>query len=416
MSVHAFYLPFSIEKLTTIGCALRKVRRSQGTGKELLDTSQSPEGASKSKSKDLKSSTGKACKHALKKESESSSCVLNTENDIDGTKPKDKPKEKPRLSGRYQRQKNFSEYEDKCALEKPHRAKDVTKAKISVDSNGKMTVNQYVLIKKLGTGSFGKVKLFLNTENNQLYAIKIMKKKTLLKRRYGMKQGSMFEDVVREISIMRNLDHKNVLKLYEIINDPKEDKLFLAMEYAEGGPVIKLSEEEAVAEPLPEAKARKFFLDTVCGLEYLHSKNIIHRDIKPGNLLLATGDVLKISDFGVSVNVEQLDDSMLKRTIGSPAFLAPELCASETQRIFGPAIDIWSLGVTLYFFIFGRCPFSGQNELQMYENIRSQELTLAHSVNKDLEDLLKKLLEKDPEKRISIKCIYQHPWITKEIA
>jgi len=138
--------------------------------------------------------------------------------------------------------------------------------------------------------------------------------------------------------------------------------------------------------------------------------------LKPGNLLLATGDVLKISDFGVSVNVEQLDDSMLKRTIGSPAFLAPELCASETQRIFGPAIDIWSLGVTLYFFIFGRCPFSGQNELQMYENIRSQELTLAHSVNKDLEDLLKKLLEKDPEKRISIKCIYQHPWITKEIA
>ena len=121
------------------------------------------------------------------------------------------------------------------------------------------------------------MKLFLNTEDNQLYAIKIMKKRTLMKRRFGMKIGTAYEDVMREIEIMMHLDHKNILKLYEVLNDPNEDKLFLVVEYAEGGPVMK---GEMETEALPESKSRKYFVDVVCGLEYLHEHKIIHRDIK----------------------------------------------------------------------------------------------------------------------------------------
>lgn len=117
----------------------------------------------------------------------------------------------------------------------------------------------------------------MNKEDNRQYAVKIMKKKALMRRRFGMRKGTAYEDVLREISIMKDLDHKNIVKLYEVINDPNEDRLFLVVEYAEGGPVMK---GEMETEPLPEAKAKKYFLDVVCGLAYLHEHKITHRDIK----------------------------------------------------------------------------------------------------------------------------------------
>jgi len=264
-------------------------------------------------------------------------------------------------------------------------------------------------LKPLGAGTYGKVKLFLNSRDNQLYAIKIMNKKTLMKKRFGLRKESALEDVLREISIMKTLDHVNVLKLVEVINDPSEDRLFMVLEYCEGGSVMK---GELENDPLPEATAKRYFSQIVRGLDYLHSQNIIHRDIKPENLLLSGDGIVKISDFGVSLILESADDEPLKRTVGSPAFLAPELCASETPRMNGPAIDVWSLGITLYIFVFGKPPFLGDTEMIMYENIRSQKLKLPRKVNSHLEDLLRKSLHKDPEKRITIKGILKHPWLT----
>ena len=96
--------------------------------------------------------------------------------------------------------------------------------------------------------------------------------------------------------------------------------------------------------------------------------------------------------------------------MGSPAFLPPELCAAEIPRLNGPAIDIWTLGVTLYFFIFGRCPFVGENEMQIFENIRLKDIEFPKEINNDLKDLILLLLQKEPEKRPTIRQIKKHPW------
>lgn len=224
-----------------------------------------------------------------------------------------------------------------------------------------------------------------------------------------MKKGSAYEDVIREIDLMKKMDSLYVIKLWEIIDDPTEDKLFLIMDFAEGGPTMK---SEMECDPIPEPLARRYLHDIICGLEYLHSLKIIHRDIKPENLLVTLDGTVKIADFSVSLLIDsKADHLLLKKTAGSPIFIAPELC-SENSRIIPTAIDIWCLGVSLFFFVFGKPPFSADTEMQLYENIRTKKLTFPSSPDIDplLKDLLKRLLHKDPKHRITIKDMKKHPW------
>lgn len=216
-------------------------------------------------------------------------------------------------------------------------------------------------------------------------------------------------------------------------------------------------------------EARNAFRDSVLGLEYLHYQGIIHRDVKPANLLLTADHRVKISDFGVSYlgrpmreedeeqaeadDSSELDDVReLAKTVGTPAFYAPELCytgddfldeVGDVPRITG-AIDVWSLGVTLYGMVFGRLPFLSDDEYSMFQTIvkkevfiprsrlkpveddpgtvgqwprspssekRPQHELVYESIDDELYDLLKRLLTKDPVKRITLKEIKHHPWL-----
>lgn len=210
------------------------------------------------------------------------------------------------------------------------------------------------------------------------------------------------------------------------------------------------------------------FRDTVLGLEYLHYQGIMHRDIKPANLLW-TGDYrVKISDFGVSYlgkpirEDDRKDDALdndsaaldedieLAKTVGTPAFYAPELCDPDffdtDKKIDRPAItgqiDVWALGVTLYGMIFGRLPFYDSNEFRMYEKIAREEVFVScmrlkgvespgetpafhdkrpddvlqyEEVDDTLQDLLKRLLAKRPSERITLKEVKHHPWVIQGI-
>jgi [calcium/calmodulin-dependent protein kinase] kinase len=134
----------------------------------------------------------------------------------------------------------------------------------------------------------------------------------------------------------------------------------------------------------------------------VHSQGVVHRDIKPDNLLLTEDDVLKIVDFGVSEVFQKSDDMRTSKSAGSPAFLPPELCVAKHGDVSGKAADIWSMGVSLYCLRYGRIPFERDGVLGMYEAIKTEIPKLPADENPDFLDLMGMLLEKDPEKRITM--------------
>jgi serine/threonine protein kinase len=179
---------------------------------------------------------------------------------------------------------------------------------------------------------------------------------------------------------------------------------------------------------------RSIIRDTVLGLEYLHFQGIIHRDIKPANLLYDSNHRVKISDFGVS-HLSKVDeetgqtltenDLELSKTAGSPAFFAPELCqtSSEEKRPnITKAIDVWALGITLYCLLFGRTPFPETGvEFQLFNMICNEPIEIPppefeeEDVDEEVRDLLKRLLIKDPEARITLEEVKVHPFILRNL-
>lgn len=146
----------------------------------------------------------------------------------------------------------------------------------------------------------------------------------------------------------------------------------------------------------------------------VHAQGIVHRDIKPDNLLLTDDDVLKVVDFGVSEMFEKENTEMLTaKSAGSPAFLPPELCVGKHGDISGKAADIWSMGVSLYCLRYGRIPFERNGVLELYEAIRNDPLDLDTSHEPEFSDLITKILEKDPKKRIKMDDIRvcTIPWL-----
>jgi [calcium/calmodulin-dependent protein kinase] kinase len=129
---------------------------------------------------------------------------------------------------------------------------------------------------------------------------------------------------------------------------------------------------------------------------------VVHRDIKPDNLLLTDDNVLKVVDFGVSEMFEKPEHMVTSKSAGSPAFLPPELCVAHHGNVSGTAADIWSMGVSLYCLRYGKIPFHGETVLEIYEAIKTQEVDLGEEASDDFKDLMERVLEKDPTKRIKM--------------
>ena len=200
---------------------------------------------------------------------------------------------------------------------------------------------------------------------------------------------------------MKKLNHPNLVSLLEVLDDPTEDSLYMVLEMCKKGVVMKVGIYDN-ADPYSPDECRCWFRDLILGIEYLHAQGVVHRDIKPDNLLLTADDVLKIVDFGVSEMFEKESDMTTAKSAGSPAFLPPELCVSRHGGISGKAADIWSMGVTLYCLYFGRVPFEKSAVLELYEAIKQDNPLLNDECDKDFADLMHKILEKDPSKRIKM--------------
>ncbi|XP_057627109.1 serine/threonine-protein kinase STK11 isoform X3 [Chionomys nivalis] len=166
--------------------------------------------------------------------------------------------------------------------------------------------------------------------------------------------------------------------------------------------------------PNGEANVKKYFRQLIDGLEYLHSQGIVHKDIKPGNLLLTTNGTLKISDLGVAEALHPFAvDDTCRTSQGSPAFQPPEI-ANGLDTFSGFKVDIWSAGVTLYNITTGLYPFEGDNIYKLFENIGRGDFTIPCDCGPPLSDLLRGMLEYEPAKRFSIRQIRQHSWFRKK--
>lgn len=267
-------------------------------------------------------------------------------------------------------------------------------------------IGKYVLGDVLGEGSYSKVKEVLDSVTLERRAFKIMKKKRLRKIPNGE------QNVQREIELLRRLNHKNVIKLIDTFYNEEKEKLYIVMEYC----VIVLQEllDSIPEKKLPIWQSHGYFIQLIDGLEYLHSCGIIHKDIKPGNLLIDNAGVVKISDLGVSEILDTFNQSEIIHTSqGSPAFQPPEI-AIGCESFNGFKIDIWSSGVTLYNITTGRYPFEGDTVYKLFENISKGYFTIPDEIDDSLRSLIQGMLKKDPDKRYTLLDIMCHDWIRKK--
>ncbi|KAG0492000.1 hypothetical protein HPP92_005064 [Vanilla planifolia] len=284
--------------------------------------------------------------------------------------------------------------------------KETRKVTLSEDEHGKKMINEYTRERKVGSGSYGKVVLYQNVNDGKKYAIKVFHKPYLVKLRVASLETAM-HDVLREVSIMKMLDHPNIVNLIEVIDDPLSDDFYMVLEYVEGKLVCDGS---GPTSGIGENKSRRYLRDVVAGLIYLHAHNIVHGDIKPDNLLVTSIGKVKIGDFSVSQVFED-DNDELRRSPGTPVFTAPECCLGLTYH--GRTADIWAVGVTLYYMIIGQYPFLGDTLQETYDKIVNSPLLLPDDINPLLKDLLELLLCKDPKRRISLHAVAEHPWVVE---
>ncbi|KAI8806102.1 kinase-like domain-containing protein [Cladochytrium replicatum] len=301
-----------------------------------------------------------------------------------------------------------------------------------------------MILKEIGRGVHGKVKLVKDVDTGEEWAIKVVEKHARRRLRLSMSHRQQenegaatanphLEKIRREIAILKKCNHPHVVRIKEVIDDPAAEKIYLVLEYLPGGDIKWHDDSDPPRPVMTPFEARRIFRDIICGVEYLHYQGIVHRDIKPANLLWTADARIKISDFGVSVflgpesesgshtprvaGTLSKNDIELAKTAGSPAFFAPELCGHSALSI-GKAIDVWAMGVTLYCMVFGQVPFIAETEFELFQVICKSPLEFPEgiAVHPQLIDLFVRLLEKDPLKRITLPEIKLHPWVTADMS
>jgi len=260
-------------------------------------------------------------------------------------------------------------------------------------------IGQYILGKNLGIGAFGKVKLATHAITNHKVAVKILNKAKI-------KQLGMEEKVQREINILHLCTHPHIIRLYEVIDTPTD--IFLVNEYVSGGELFDYIVSKG---RLSADEARNFFHQIVSGVEYCHFQKIVHRDLKPENLLLDSNLNIKIADFGLS-NLMR-DGDFLRTSCGSPNYAAPEVISGHLYA--GPEVDVWSCGVILYALLCGSLPFDDESIPNLFKKIKSGMYSLPSHLSQLARNLIPRMLEVDPMKRITIPEIRLHPWFQHKL-
>ena len=243
------------------------------------------------------------------------------------------------------------------------------------------------------------VKLATHAITRHHVAVKILNKAKI-------KQLGMEEKVQREINILHLCTHPHIIRLYEVIDTPTD--IFLVNEYVSGGELFDYIVSKG---RLSADEARNFFHQIISGVEYCHFQKIVHRDLKPENLLLDSNLNIKIADFGLS-NLMR-DGDFLRTSCGSPNYAAPEVISGHLYA--GPEVDVWSCGVILYALLCGSLPFDDESIPNLFKKIKSGMYSLPSHLSQLARNLIPRMLEVDPMKRITIPEIRMHPWFQHKL-
>ena len=280
--------------------------------------------------------------------------------------------------------------------------------KIIVQKKQKIKKGNYILGETIGEGAFAKVKLATHIFTGEKVAIKILDKQVLeadAQNQNIQNDSSFLNDMQRikkEIKILKELRHKNIIQLYEIMES--ENKLYIVMEYCEGK---ELFDYIVKRKHLTEKEACRFFQQIINGVEYLHLNNITHRDLKPENLLLTNKKRIKISDFGLSTKTSSYYQ-FLTTPCGTPSYAPPEMLRGDEYS--GIYSDIWSCGIILYTMLVGNLPCAESKEYLIYECIIKHNYEYPSYLSDAVKDLLEKILKVNPQERIGFEQIKKHPW------
>ena len=247
--------------------------------------------------------------------------------------------------------------------------------------------------------SCDQVKLATHAVTGHKVAVKILNKAKI-------KQLGMEEKVRREINILHLCTHPHIIRLYEVVDTPTD--IFLVNEYVSGGELFDYIVSKG---RLSADEARNFFHQIISGVEYCHFQKIVHRDLKPENLLLDANLNIKIADFGLS-NLMR-DGDFLRTSCGSPNYAAPEVISGHLYA--GPEVDVWSCGVILYALLCGSLPFDDESIPHLFKKIKSGMYSLPTHLSQLAKNLIPRMLEVDPMKRITIPEIRLHPWFQHKL-
>ncbi|NP_001371146.1 uncharacterized protein LOC626858 isoform X1 [Mus musculus] len=261
------------------------------------------------------------------------------------------------------------------------------------NSKKKRLGSQYRVLFYLGEGTFGTVVLASHLKTEALVAIKMVEisKETL-------------KVIQTEREILATLKHPNIICLFQVLITSSHVNFVL--EYASGGNLFDLIQEHG---PLQEEEAKHIFGQLVASLKYCHNLNIVHRDIKPQNVLLDEERNVKLTDFGLAIKCSP--GRLLSRKCGTRRFWAPEILLGEPYD--SRKTDVWSLGVLLFFITTGDHPFAGRTLIEFEKRLTTGTYRIPPYMSVKLENLIHQILTVPPEKRPSIEDIEKHPWVRK---
>ncbi|KAG2777364.1 Serine/threonine-protein kinase [Phytophthora cactorum] len=254
-------------------------------------------------------------------------------------------------------------------------------------------MENYHILERIGEGSFGKVYRGRRKYSGHIVALKFVTKQG--------KSARDLENLRQEINILRRLNHCNIIAMMDSFETDGE--FCMVTEYAQGELFQVLEDEHS----LPEEEIRKIAIQLIQALHVLHSNRIIHRDMKPQNILIGSRQQIKLCDFGFARAIAH-DTSLLRSIKGTPLYMAPELVQ---EKPYNYTVDLWSLGVILYELAVGKPPFYTDRIVSLIQMIVRDDVEYPSTMSADFQSFLKGLLNKDPAQRLKWPKILDHPFI-----